>query len=76
MPKSMVEMVVEDAKKKCPHSGLFSHYAVEAVSSVFNVSFEAATYRLKQLGILASSVTISGDLLNAVLQQQMAAYIC
>jgi Zn-dependent peptidase ImmA (M78 family) len=76
MPKSMVEMVVEDAKKRCPHSGLFSHYAVEAVSSVFNVSFEAATYRLKQLGILASSVTISGDLLNAVLQQQMAAYIC
>ena len=39
--------------------------AVE-VSSVFNVSFEAATYRLKQLGHISQDAYLSSDGLNLI----------
>ena len=71
MPKSMVSVVVEDVKTRNIHQGLLHYALVEEVSTVFNVSFEAATIRLKQLGYIPSNEQISNDVLNVMLQLEM-----
>ncbi len=68
MPKSMVEMVVADVKSRNLSKNLMSYAVVEEVSSVFNVSFEAATYRLKQLGLIPQAQQISNDVMRMMLQ--------
>lgn len=68
MPKSMVEMVVADVKSRTPSKNLMAYAVVEEVSSVFNVSFEAATYRLKQLGLIPQTQQINNDVMRAMLQ--------
>ena len=37
---------------------------IEKVASVFNVSFEAAGYRLKQLGYISGETKLDADVLN------------
>ncbi len=68
MPKSMVEMVVADVKSRTISKNLMSYAVVEEVSSVFNVSFEAATYRLKQLGLIPQTQQINNDVMRVMLQ--------
>lgn len=68
MPKSMVEMVVADVKSRNLSKNLMSYAVVEEVSSVFNVSFEAATYRLKQLGLIPQTQQIDNDVMRVMLQ--------
>ena len=68
MPKSMVEMVVADVKSRNLSKNLMSYAVVEEVSSVFNVSFEAATYRLKQLGLIPQTQQINNDVMRVMLQ--------
>lgn len=64
MPRTMVEMVVKEIQSKGFHKSVL-HYAIaEAVSKVFNVSFESATYRLKQLGYIPQTTQMSNDLLT------------
>lgn len=58
MPKKMVLMVANDTKKKVQHNnpGVAAYLMAEAVSEIFNVSNEAALYRLKSLGLVGSEV--------------------
>lgn len=66
MPMSMVRMVVENVNQR-DISILFLDYAIAfEVSCVFNVSFEAASYRLKQLGYISQDVHMSSDVLNRI----------
>ena len=48
----------EAAKKKAQHNnpGMAAYFMAEAVSDIFNVSNEAALYRLKSLGLVDSGV--------------------
>ena len=71
MPESMVRMVIEDIKTRAIQRDILHYAFVEEVSSVFNVSFEAATIRLKQLGYIPSNEQISNDILNVMIQLQM-----
>ena len=71
MPESMVRVVIEDIKTRAIQRDLLHYAFVEEVSSVFNVSFEAATIRLKQLGYISSNEQISNDVLNVMIQLQM-----
>ena len=49
---------------------IFRNYITAArVSNVFNVSFEAASYRLKQLGYIPQDVQMSSDVLNMIATQ-------
>lgn len=72
MPKAAVLLVVKDVKQRVIKNGFISYALAEEVSSVFNVSFEAATYRLKQLGFIPQNEQLSNDVLNFMLQMEMA----
>lgn len=66
MPVSMVRMVADNFKRPGLKQ-IFYHYALaEEVASVFNVSFEAAGYRLKQLGYIPQEAHLSTDILNMI----------
>lgn len=52
MPKSMVQVVVEEINPRAYSSVAIHYIRAMKVSEVFNVSFESATYRLKELGLL------------------------
>jgi Zn-dependent peptidase ImmA (M78 family) len=58
MPKKMVQLVANETKKKVQHNnaGVAAYLMAEAVSEIFNVSNEAALYRLKSLGLVGSDV--------------------
>lgn len=58
MPKKMVLLVANETKKKVQHNnpGMAAYFMAEAVSDIFNVSNEAALYRLKALGLVDSGV--------------------
>ncbi len=67
MPVSMVRKVAESVKTT---KAVFRNYITAAkVSNVFNVSFEAASYRLKQLGYISQDVQVSSDVLNMIATQ-------
>lgn len=67
MPVSMVRQVVESVKTT---KAVFRNYVIAAkVSNVFNVSFEAASYRLKQFGYIPQDVQMSSDVLNMIATQ-------
>ena len=67
MPVSMVRQVAESVKTS---KAIFRNYMTAArVSNVFNVSFEAASYRLKQLGYIPQDVQMSSDVLNMIATQ-------
>lgn len=67
MPVSMVRKVVESVKTT---RVVFRNYVTVAkVSNDFNVSFEAASYRLKQLGYIPQEVKMSSDVLNMIAAQ-------
>ena len=66
IPVSMVRMVAENFKRPGLQQ-IFYHYALaEEVASIFNVSFEAAGYRLKQLGYIPQEAHLSTDILNMI----------
>ena len=66
MPVSMVRMVADNFKRPGLQQ-IFCYYALaEEVASVFNVSFEAAGYRLKQLGYIPQETQLSTDILNMI----------
>lgn len=58
MPKKMVETVAQEAKGKASRNnpGMAAYFMADAVSEIFNVSNEAALYRLKSLGLVDSGV--------------------
>lgn len=67
MPVSMVRKVAESVKTQ---KAVFRNYITAArVSNAFNVSFEAATYRLKQLGYIPQDIQMSSDVLNMIATQ-------
>ena len=67
MPVSMVRKVAESVKTT---KAVFRNYVIAArVSNVFNVSFEASSYRLKQLGYIPQDVQMSSDVLNMIATQ-------
>lgn len=67
MPVSMVRKVAESVKNT---KAVFRNYVTAAkVSKVFNVSFEAASYRLKQPGYIPQDVQMSSDVLNMIATQ-------
>ena len=67
MPVSMVRKVAESVKNT---KAVFKNHVTAAkVSKVFNVSFEAASYRLKQLGYIPQDVQMSSDVLNMIATQ-------
>ncbi len=68
MPKCMVELVVADIKSRKLPQYLASYAMVEEVSSVFNVSFEAATYRLRQLNLIPQLEQVSNDAVRVLTQ--------
>lgn len=66
MPASMVKMVADNYKQPDLPKGIYYYALAEQVASVFNVSFEAAGYRLKQLGFIPKEVELSTDILNMI----------
>lgn len=58
MPKRMVEMVAREIKKKYRHNeaSLVGYFMANAISETFNVSHEAALYRLKSLGLVNANM--------------------
>lgn len=66
MPVSMVRKVAEDFNKP-QFSNVLCYYALaEKVASVFNVSLEAAGYRLKQLGYIPPEINLSAGVSNMI----------
>ena len=63
MPKAMVHKVAEETRKKVSgnNPGLLSYFMADAVSETFNVSHEAALYRLKSLGLVGADVQYQGS---------------
>lgn len=66
MPVSMVRMVAENFMQPNLPKRLCYYALVAKVASVFNVSFEAAGYRLKQLGYISTETNLSTDVLNMI----------
>lgn len=67
MPVSMVRRVAESVKTT---KAVVRNYITAARdSNVFNVSFEAASYRLKQLDYISQDVQMSSDVLNMIATQ-------
>lgn len=64
MPASMVKMVADNYKQPELPIGVYYYALAEQIVNTFNVSFEAASYRLKQLGIIPNDVNLSTDILN------------
>lgn len=63
----MVRKVAESIKTT---RAVFRNYVTAArVSNIFNVSFEAASYWLKQLGYIPQEVQMSSDVLNMIATQ-------
>lgn len=71
MPKKAVMLVVNDIKGRAIQKNLMNFAIADEVSSVFNVSFEAATYRLKQLGVIPQTVKMSNDIFEMMFQIEM-----
>jgi Zn-dependent peptidase ImmA (M78 family) len=65
MPKSMVNVVVERMRKLNYVGYVLHSMEVYAVSEAFNVSFESATYRLKQLGYIPKEEQMSATVFPA-----------
>ena len=72
MPKSMVKVVVEETVRQQSGNCMMNYAIVDAVSSVFNVSYEAATIRLKQLGYLRPEIQIDTNLFGFMYQMDAA----
>lgn len=72
MPWSMVKVVVEETIRQQSGNCMMHYAIVEAVSSVFNVSYEAATIRLKQLGYLSPEIQIESNLFGFMYQLDAA----
>lgn len=64
MPESMVRLIAENFGNLNLPKRLLCYAMIEKVASVFNVSFEAAGYRLKQLGYISGETKLDADVLN------------
>lgn len=72
MPKIAVAMVVQEVKSRLSRNAFMSMALAEEVSSIFNVSFEAATYRLKELGYIQQNEIVTHNLCDFVYQMEFA----
>lgn len=66
MPAKMVYAVVENVRKRKIKSVFINYALAVEVSTVFNVSFEAATYRLKQLGHIPQEAYLNSNCLALI----------
>lgn len=66
MPVSMVRLIAESFGNLNLPKRLLYYAMIEKVASVFNVSLEAAGYRLKQLGYISGETKLSTDVLNMI----------
>lgn len=66
MPESMVRLIAESFGNLNLPRRLRCYAMIEKVASVFNVSLEAAGYRLKQLGYISGETKLSTDVLNMI----------
>lgn len=64
MPESMVRLIAENFGNLNLPKRLLCYAMIQKVASVFNVSFEAAGYRLKQLGYISGETKLDADVLN------------
>lgn len=67
MPKSMVLKVAEEAAESANNKRLIAWNQVDRVSQGFNVSWEAASYRLKELGVIEKHQDIGENAFEAFL---------
>lgn len=67
MPRKMVMLIVEDIRKKCVEGIERCYEEADTISRVFNVSFQAATYRLSELGIMREETDMNQKKLCLVL---------
>ncbi len=67
MPKSMVLKIAEEIKNSNINKFWMSMALVDKVSEIFNVSWEAASYRLKELGIIRKEEDVSENAFRALL---------
>lgn len=67
MPKSMVLKVAEEVTESVNNKRLIARNQVDKVSQIFNVSWEAASYRLKELGVIEKNQEIGENALEAFL---------
>lgn len=68
MPKSMVLKLAEEVMNSSVNKRWLSMALVDKVSEVFNVSWEAATYRLKELGVIHKNEEVSENVFDAFLR--------
>lgn len=64
MPKSMVIKAVEEVIEKKRNNDLLPYAKIFKVSSLFNVSFEAAEYRLKELKLFEHNYKINKAIMD------------
>lgn len=67
MPKSMVLKVAQDVAKTVSNKRVLAWNQVNKVSQIFNVSWEAASYRLKELGVIDKQQNVGENALEAYL---------
>ena len=69
MPKSMVLRVAEKIRRQYPgpeYETECAYCLAQETSDAFNVSFESATYRLKDLGVLSREIQLVPSVLNFI----------
>jgi Zn-dependent peptidase ImmA (M78 family) len=64
MPKSVVLKVAGDVAKGCTEKHLIPYAEIRKVSEIFNVSFEAAMYRLKELNVISTNFVMNKGVLD------------
>ena len=76
MPRAMVLKIVQEIRKKpgfCQKAEAQRCYIeADTVSQVFNVSFQAATIRLKELGVMRQEIHMTQQLLCFMRDEQFA----
>ena len=69
MPAPMVRAVALEARKEAPDGMFYKDRVIAQAATVFNVSFEAACNRLKQLGHIPRDATFSSYILGLIAAQ-------
>lgn len=66
MPASMVRLVADNYIRPDLKPDFYNYALADEIASVFNVSFEAAGYRLKNLGYIPKDFTLKTNVLNLI----------
>ena len=62
MPQSAVKKVVKEEVKTSLHQGILADYLTHVVKQTFDVSYEAAQIRLKELNIITEDTSITENI--------------